>query len=269
MKALAPQAFPIAPAAPDRNGPALREAARQFESVFAQMMLSSMRSTSFGDDLMGDGGLYRDLYDAEMAKALSSGRGLGIAELMVRQLRDQADGVPAAQGLRLPPRTAPVSGPVATDSPEAFIESVRPHAEQAASALGVPVEFVLAQAALESGWGRQPAGGGHNLFGIKADASWRGAAASHGTHEYVDGARRAETASFRRYDSAAQSFSDYVQFLRDNPRYREALDHGGDGATFARRLQDAGYATDPQYAEKIIKLAGSRPIQSASDRGAS
>ena len=106
---------------------------------------------------------------------------------------------------------------------------------------------------LTSGWGRhQPAGDSNNLFGIKADAGWRGAKASSETREVRDGVERSERADFRRYDSAAESLADYVRFLRGNPRYARALAHGGDAVQFAQGLQKAGYATDPRYASKLL-----------------
>lgn len=260
----------------DQSRENLREAARQFESVFAQMMLKSMRSASLGDDLMGDGGLYRDLHDSEMAKALSAGRGLGIAELMVRQLQGQDGAAPDSSTLRMPSRSLPVapvhhSGrPVQSyDSPQAFVDAIRPYAEEAANQLGVPVEFIMAQAALESAWGQQPADGTGNLFGIKADRSWKGASSLQSTQEFSGGAFHHEQAAFRRYESTAESFADYVRFLKDNPRYSQALDHGGDGERFVRGLQQAGYATDPRYAEKIIRISRSQAIQSGSRGGES
>ena len=125
----------------------------------------------------------------------------------------------------------------------------------------------MAQAALETGWGKRQikhADGStsHNLFGIKA-TGWNGQSAVAGTHEYVDGVRRNETASFRAYSSPAESFADYVRLLKTSPRYQQALQAGTDVQGFARGLQRAGYATDPSYAAKIAAIAGGPTIERA------
>lgn len=145
--------------------------------------------------------------------------------------------------------------------------SIWGHAQQAARELGVDAKALVAQAALETGWGRklvQRNGGGssHNLFGIKA-TGWSGERASSGTHEYVDGVRRNETASFRAYTSVGDSFADYVKLLKNSPRYQNALQAGGDVRGFAQGLQKAGYATDPSYAAKIAAIAGGPTIERA------
>lgn len=152
-------------------------------------------------------------------------------------------------------------------TPEGFVASIWGHAQQAARELGVDAKALVAQAALETGWGRklvQRNGGGssHNLFGIKA-SGWSGERASSGTHEYVDGVRRNETASFRAYTSVSDSFADYVKLLKNSPRYQNALQAGGDVRSFAQGLQKAGYATDPSYAAKIAAIAGGPTIERA------
>jgi len=149
-------------------------------------------------------------------------------------------------------------------SPERFVASIWHHAQAAARELGVDARALVAQAALETGWGRKQiprgdGGSGHNLFGIKAPG-WRGERATAGTHEYVDGVRRRETAQFRAYASPAESFADYVRLLKQNPRYRQALQSGGDVGRFAQALQKAGYATDPSYAAKIAAIANGPTI---------
>jgi flagellar protein FlgJ len=152
-------------------------------------------------------------------------------------------------------------------TPEGFVASIWGHAQQAARELGVDAKALVAQAALETGWGRkliQRNGGGssHNLFGIKA-SGWSGERATTGTHEYVDGVRRNETASFRAYTSVSDSFADYVKLLKNSPRYQNALQAGGDVRGFAQGLQKAGYATDPSYAAKIAAIAGGPTIERA------
>lgn len=152
-------------------------------------------------------------------------------------------------------------------TPEGFVASIWGHAQQAARELGVDAKALVAQAALETGWGRklvQRNGGGssHNLFGIKS-TGWSGERATSGTHEYVDGVRRNETASFRAYGSVGDSFADYVKLLKNSPRYQNALQAGSDVRGFAQGLQRAGYATDPRYAAKIAAIAGGPTIERA------
>ncbi|MBT8148679.1 MAG: flagellar assembly peptidoglycan hydrolase FlgJ, partial [Gammaproteobacteria bacterium] len=141
-----------------------------------------------------------------------------------------------------------------------FMAQLAPQAERAAAQLGVPVQALLAQAALETGWGekmiqRDNGSNSFNLFGIKADARWRGERATVVTSEYYDGRALRVRADFRAYDSYQQSFDDYVAFLRDNPRYRAVFENRHDVSTFASALQRAGYATDPDYAQKIDAIA--------------
>lgn len=135
---------------------------------------------------------------------------------------------------------------------------LRPHAEQAAARLGVDPQILLAQSALESGWGRHvprrsDGASSFNLFGIKAHGGWTGDRVAVGTLEYHQGVARRERAAFRAYSSPAESFNDYVDFLHRNPRYRDALTQR-DSADFIRGLQRAGYATDPRYAAKVLGI---------------
>lgn len=152
-------------------------------------------------------------------------------------------------------------------TPEGFVASIWGHAQQAARELGVDAKALVAQAALETGWGRKlvrRSGGdsSHNLFGIKANG-WQGERATSGTHEYVNGVRRNETASFRAYNSVGESFADYVRLLKTSPRYQNALQAGSNVRSFAQGLQRAGYATDPTYAAKIAAIAGGPTIERA------
>ena len=154
-----------------------------------------------------------------------------------------------------------------SNSPEAFVAKIWPHARQAADALGVDPRALVAQAALETAWGKRlPSHGdgssANNLFGIKA-SGWKGRSVSTGTHEYVAGVRRNETAAFRAYDSIGESFNDYVRLLKNNDRYAGALAAGTDVAGFARGLQRGGYATDPQYANKIAAIADGSTVTRA------
>ncbi len=149
-------------------------------------------------------------------------------------------------------------------TPEGFVASIWPHAQGAAKELGVDPRALVAQAALETGWGKRQIKHddgriSHNLFGIKA-TGWKGDRATVGTHEVIGGVRRYETAAFRSYGSPAESFADYVRLLKNNPRYQRALQAGTNVIGFARGLQQAGYATDPTYAAKIASIAGGRTI---------
>ncbi|CAA9337789.1 MAG: GH73 [uncultured Lysobacter sp.] len=152
-------------------------------------------------------------------------------------------------------------------SPEAFVRSIWPHAQKVAAELNVPPKALVAQAALETSWGRRlPGGAGaatsHNLFGIKAGARWLGQKVGAATHEFVNGVRRNERAAFRAYNSAGESFSDYARLLRGN-RYASALGTGNDTHRFASALQKAGYATDPSYANKISAIANGETLNRA------
>lgn len=147
------------------------------------------------------------------------------------------------------------NAPLDCSSPEAFVRSIWPHARRTAAQLGVSAKALVAQAALETGWGRRLVGGdgSHNLFGIKAGGGWGGAQVESATHEYVDGVRRNQRDDFRAYGSIHDSFADYARLMR-NDRYAGALAAGADADRFAQALQQAGYATDPAYAAKISAI---------------
>lgn len=246
---------------------ALKEAARQFEALFTQMLLKSMRAAnqSFGEDsLFGSdqADMYQDMFDDQMALQMSKGRGLGLADMLVRQLQG---GVQAAEQTAAPAATAP-SAPTASHQPltvskDDFIRSLRPHAEQAARELGVDADALLAQAALETGWGRSvPCNAqgecSFNLFGIKAGSRWSGATVNVPTLEFESGIPVRKVERFRAYDSPADSFRDYAALIRDSARYANARGTGENVEAFAAALQQGGYATDPHYAQKIAAVAG-------------
>ena len=144
------------------------------------------------------------------------------------------------------------------DSPESFVASMKPYAEKAARALGIDSSLLLAQAALETGWGQKvvnnAAGSSNNLFNIKADRSWSGERVATQTLEYHQGVPVKEKAAFRSYQNYEESFNDYVRFLNQNPRYTTALRHGGNNEEFIRGIHQAGYATDPNYADKVLSV---------------
>ena len=239
----------------EANDPAtLRAAAKQFESLFTKMMLESMRSASMGDPLFGSdqGDMYQDMADDQLAVQLSQGKGLGLADMLIRQLSNGASGAGSAA---IQPSTDG-SGEVASpEQREKFISGLMPHAEAAARELGVDPQNLIAQAALETGWGRSQPGHSHNLFGIKAGGSWSGASVQANTEEFAGGVASRVDADFRAYGSPRESVQDYVRLIRDNPRYAGALNTGSDVQAFATALQRGGYATDPDYARKLVTVA--------------
>ncbi len=265
----------------------LRKVAQQFEALLTQQVLKSSRATVLGEDLMGGSGLdlYKDLFDQQMAQQISA-KGLGLAEVLVQQLKGaRAAASGSSQALdshRLSAASVPIVAAKAeagstistnpfgkpaaalTDRISRFVSDIWQQAEQAAKALGLPTEAVVGHAALETGWGaHQPGGGSNNLFGIKADPRWQGAKVAASTTEMDGGRTRTEQAQFRAYDSPEQGFADYVRFLKNNPRYAQALKAGGSVEQFASGLQKAGYATDPNYAAKlqsaIARAAAAKP----------
>lgn len=250
---------------------ALKQVGKQFEALFIQMMLKSMRDATPGDPLFGsqEANTYRDLFDKQISQDMAARGGLGLAEIIVRQLQSHVDAAsasttkPAAAGTL---SSASASGGYA--SPADFVQATWPEAEHAAKALGVAPEVLVAQAALETGWGAdviRSADGrsSNNLFGIKAGADWQGPTVEVPTVEYRDGVAVTEQAAFRAYDSPAASFRDYANFIQAHPRYREALAHAGDSQAYTAALQQAGYATDPHYADKIQGVLGSRALAQA------
>jgi flagellar protein FlgJ len=163
-----------------------------------------------------------------------------------------------SQGGRAVAATEAAGAPPAAQ--QEFLDQIEPWARETGQRLGVAPELVAAHAALESGWGQRPlrhsAGAdSHNLFGLKADANWRGAATAALTTEYEGGNALRKTERFRSYPDQASAFRDYAQLLLDNPRYRAALNTGSDARAFAQGLARGGYATDPAYAEKLARLA--------------
>ncbi|MEH6500402.1 MAG: flagellar assembly peptidoglycan hydrolase FlgJ [Pseudoalteromonas distincta] len=338
----------------------IKRVAEQFESLFMNMMIKSMRDANA---VFAEGNplntpqtrFYQDMHDNQMSVHLSEKQGVGLADVMMRQLAPQQLSAPAAapleraagtlkgeadisvarpattgvdhsallarrrlafslghsgmQAAELSARVAsaaqdrsqaasavaqtpvqdwqPLRGlqnsarqhPATTEvrqfaaasasagpgqsrfaSPEEFVTTMLPMAEKAAARLGVDPHYLVAQAALETGWGKsiiKQADGtnSHNLFGIKAHGGWQGESANVMTHEYRNGVKGQERANFRSYESFEQSFDDYVDFLHGNGRYQQALTSTANPDTFFRELQQAGYATDPQYASKISQIA--------------
>lgn len=235
---------------------AVREAARQFESLFTSMLLKSMREASMGESL-GDSEqtrFYQDMFDQQLALQMSQGKGLGLAEHLVQQLQ-RTGAAPAAAPAVAP--QAPAGKHLTTR--EQFIDSIRPYATEAARRLGVAPETIIAHAALETGWGRHlpatAAGSSHNLFGIKAGGHWQGRKADSLTTEFTGSEPGSARAPFRAYDSIGASMRDYAGLICDHPRFAGALNCGENVAAYAAGLQRGGYATDPAYVQKLVATA--------------
>lgn len=140
-----------------------------------------------------------------------------------------------------------------------FIQNMLPHAQAASSVSGIPAKFMIGQAALESGWGKHEiktntGTNSHNLFGIKADANWKGKVATSTTTEYINGVKQTRVEKFRAYDSYSDAFKDYAKLISQNPRYQQAMNNTHDAGAYANALQRAGYATDPQYGKKLTQV---------------
>ncbi len=256
---------------------AIRETAKQFESMFMQQLLKSMRDAQAamgGDPLDNEGSkLGTELLDAEYAKKLSGTPG-GLADVIARQLERQMgvtmgparSGASTSGAAPLPASAEGAAGAALSPASGAGrqAEFVRQHTQAARAAeaqTGIPAQFMVAQAAHESGWGRREirnldGSTSFNVFGIKAGASWNGPVARVTTTEYVDGVARKTTAAFRSYGSYEEAFQDYARLMKESPRYSQvvATASQGSAAGFAQGLQRAGYATDPAYADKLTRV---------------
>lgn len=260
--------------APDK---ALVSAAKQFEAVFMNMMLKSMRDATPQDGMFDSEQtkMFTSMLDQQLSQNLGS-RGTGLADMMVKQLSRysgpdaKAADMPApAIGQTGKPALAPRPALAMSVLPSAynenaqqdFVQRMMPHAVQASRETGLPAHQMIGQAALESGWGRREilmkdGSNSYNLFGIKAGANWTGKVAEVRTTEYHNGVASKPVEKFRAYDSYADSFRDYAKLLSDNPRYAKVLEQGENVQGFAQALQRAGYATDPKYAEKLTQVIG-------------
>jgi flagellar protein FlgJ len=298
-----------------KNSPAaVKEVAKQFEAIFVSSVLKGMRDAKLADGISDNdqSKFYKEMYDQQLAVHLSGKPGVGLADLIVKQLSHDDDdkdskkmgledylnrssssnktvqthshGVPKSSETRdnnnwdsknkeifkayidhkQPVKEIAenklkngVSLPI--QSSEDFVQKLYPYAEQAAQELGVSPKVLLAQAALETGWGRSviknsDGSSSFNLFNIKASKSWHGGQAQVSTLEYENGIARKERAGFRSYNSYRESFQDYVNFIKSNPRYQTALQNVGNGERYLQELQRAGYATDPGYAKKVMGI---------------
>lgn len=270
---------------------ALKKVAQQFEAMFLNMMMKSMRSANAA---FSEGSLfesketdtYNDMLDQQRALTLAHKNGIGIADAMYRQLsRQNAPVAPSEKPLdELPlrskkydnkisesidtsintmkanPAAAIVQRIAFADSPQDYVRKVMPYAKEAAAKLGVDPCILVAQSALETGWGKyvltnEHGESSHNVFNIKATASWQDKKVAHQTLEFNNGVVYREAAEFRAYDSIQSSFEDYALFIGENGRYKNALEKANNNHDYVNELQRAGYATDPEYARKILAVA--------------
>lgn len=261
-----------------QNSPeAVKGAAKQFEALFVNMLMKSMREASPQDGLFDNQQtkMYTAMLDQQLSQTMAS-RGVGLADVLTRQLSNIAnpqtspaenESMPLVPTLPQRPlnnvdaAVVPVGRTANNQSAhvKSFQERVGLHAEEASRATGIPAKFMMAQAALESGWGRREikAADGSpsfNLFGIKAGAGWKGKVVDARTTEYINGVAHTKVEKFRAYDSYADAFKDYARLLSKHPRYQSVIANAQDVRGFAVGLQRAGYATDPQYAAKLMNI---------------
>lgn len=262
----------------------IRPVARQVEGMFVQMMLKSMREALPKDGIFSSDStrLYTSMYDQQIAQQMTSGKGLGLADVIVKQMA-AAQGVPPEEAPQQVPmkfdlekvtsyqnqaltqmvRKAVPKAPESNDEPltgdsKDFLAQLSLPARLASQQSGVPHHLILAQAALESGWGqrqirRENGDPSFNIFGVKASGSWKGPTTEITTTEYENGEAKKVKAKFRVYSSYLEALSDYVGVLSRNPRYA-AVTQAATAEQGAQALQKAGYATDPQYARKLTSM---------------
>ncbi|TMP10387.1 flagellar assembly peptidoglycan hydrolase FlgJ [Pseudoalteromonas sp. S3178] len=289
-------------ASTDASKAALKKAAAQFEAIFTQMLLKGMRKANEAfedeDSPFNSSGVkfFEEMHDQQLSSELSSNGSLGLADLIVQQLSPEADNFMPGSVLRttndffsdkragstlaheeneqqaaaIDSTQANINEPKASstnfETAEQFVSSVWEHAKTAAQKIGLNPAVMVAQAALETGWGKHiisksDGGSSNNLFNIKSDKSWEGDKASKVTLEFEQGTAVKKQASFRAYDSIKDSVNDFVDFLTQNPRYEEALQNTAKPNEFLDSLQKAGYATDPNYASKIKKVLNSSELK--------
>jgi peptidoglycan hydrolase FlgJ len=271
---------------------AAKEAAKQFESLFMQEMMKSMRQATLSSGMLDNAGtqMGTEMLDQQFARQMSGMPG-GLSGLIERQLLQQMGGVAEGDGelsqdqaLSLmtgaaSPSAGPSVGPALREAtlttpreaeplPKTLagkahqVDFLREHGQAAKAAeaeTGIPASFMLAQAAHESGWGRReiknPDGtSANNLFGIKAGPSWSGPVTEITTTEVINGRAQKVKAKFRAYASPEESFRDYANLMKNSPRYAKVLEKSASAHGFAHGLQRAGYATDPAYADKLSRM---------------
>ena len=273
---------------------AKKEVSEQFESLLVQMLMKSMRDANqplASDSSVEDqSALYHDLFDKQLslvvshsgtglAKVIEESLGKSQAMALINTLNDEQQ----SQNALVDHKNNHILGMTDTiektqensmqqplnekhfESSSEFVKTLWASAQEAASILGTDPKFLLAQAALETNWGKsilsmETGESTHNLFNIKADKSWNAPSTQINAIEYEDGVMVKQKSSFRAYDSFKDSFTDYVHFLKNNSRYEEALKSASDPKQFAQALQKASYATDAQYSDKIMQIYSSKRL---------
>jgi len=250
---------------------AVKEAAKQFESLFMNELVKSMRASTQATGMLDNAGtnMGTEMLDTQLAGKLSGLPG-GLSDIIAKQLERQMGLTPgpipftgSANNTAAPLSAVPKATTIPQTGAAGFVQQHGSAAKSAEAATGIPANFMISQAALETGWARKEirhADGApsFNLFGIKAGAGWNGPTADVTTTEYVNGKAQKVTAKFRAYGSYEESFADYAKLMKDSPRYQStvasAADHSMSASSFARGLQKAGYATDPAYADKLTRV---------------
>jgi len=270
----------------------LHAVAQQVDALFLQMMLQSMREAGAdaGDPASNEMGMYQDMFDKQVALTMSQHQDLGLGSMLTRRINSGSIGAPPAatpgtsssapstggRPANLPAASAPSGSTPAAGKPTAsaiaqspadFVSQVLPAIRVAAKALGVSPLGLLAQAALETGWGQRvpstsDGASSLNLFGVKAGDTWTGARATAATVEYSGGVATPRRAAFRTYGSVQQSVSDFAKVL-GSPRYRDAVAGGADPHNYIDGIGKSGYATDPEYADKLAKVLNSQTFRQA------
>jgi peptidoglycan hydrolase FlgJ len=276
------------------NSPeSIKEAAKQFEAVFINMVMKSMREASPQDGPFDNeqSRTFTAMLDQQLSNNLAS-KGVGLAEILTRQLTkvsnsttdamEQAvSGEDAASPdqmrlnnfipslLKSADYKATSAATPAVDKLKApdnlsghtaeFHRKLSGHAVVASRETGMPANYMLGQAALETGWGRREIKGtdgskSHNLFGIKATGGWKGKVVETTTTEYINGVKQKRVEKFRAYDSYAESFKDFANLIQNNPRYKSVMANVHSISSYARAMQNSGYATDPNYASKLASV---------------
>jgi flagellar protein FlgJ len=242
---------------------AISAVAQQVEALFLQMMLKSMREAGAAQETdSNEMGMYQDMFDKQVALSISQHADLGIGRLLKRQLAGKT--APAA----VKASSSGANLGSAMQTPADFVNRMMPPIRRAASALGLNPAGLLAQAALETGWGqrmpRNPDGSSSfNMFGIKAGDGWSGARAVADSMEVTNGVATPTRTAFRAYGSIEESVDDFASLLKNSPRYREAIAAGADAQAYIAHIGKSGYATDPEYGNKLNKILNSDTLQAA------
>ena len=249
---------------------AIQEAAKQLESLFMRELIKSMREATMKSGMLdsAQGDLGQDLLDQQFATQMS-GRPGGLSDLIAQQLTRQST---ASAQVGNASKSATTPAPVATATPTSprpanakqasFVQQHDAVAQRVARESGIPAAYMVGQAGHETGWGQREikmkdGTPSFNLFAMKAGPNWPGKVAEVTTTEYVNGVPKQTTARFRAYDSYEASFKDYARMISQSPRYAKAREQTGSAYAYASGLQQAGYATDPEYANKLSRAINS------------